>query len=34
MSGKKGAEVVTGTYEGVYAFPGESQLVAAVKAVS
>ena len=34
MSGKKGAEVVNGTYEGVYAFPGVSQLVAAVKAVS
>jgi protein-disulfide isomerase len=34
MSGKKGSEEVTGTYQGVYAFPDASQLAAAVNQVS
>ncbi len=34
MQGPKGTEVVTGTYQGVYAFPSPSELDAAVKAVS
>lgn len=34
MSGRKGTEIVPGSYQGVYAFPSPSELVKAVKTVS
>lgn len=34
MSGKKGTEIVPGSYQGVYAFPSPSELVKAVSTVS
>lgn len=34
MSGKKGTEIVPGSYQGVYAFPSPSELAKAVSAVS